>query len=407
VLVLIDQSGSVAPRARAQAQVRAIGLAVIERLRQSAQPGDTLEVAFFGASVQPAVPRASLRDAPLDLALTEALSRSQSLGGTLFDQAFAAALALPDPEVDVLIISDGLPDSATVRDPAGRERYAAALRAQVEQLAARRRHVSFALIGTVERSAWLALWQAAAERTGGVLAELRDSNAAASAEASAMAAAFADAIDASRPTPTPTPLPTATPRPTPTPTPQPTATPRPTPRPTSLPAAAPVAALTATPAATATARPDAAPRPESPLLPLLAGTGLCLASGLLMLAVIGGGLTLARRRARHHAAHVLPADEGCLEIYDATSDAVRRVELRAHAVGEVLTIGGGVPEGRVMAALALTPRGPRLEGRDAPLQFDGRSVQQHMLFDNDVVYLDRFILYYHNFFRQRSLEAEA
>jgi len=34
-------------------------------------------------------------------------------------------------------------------------------------------------------------------------------------------------------------------------------------------------------------------------------------------------------------------------------------------------------------------------------------VLQHLLFDGDVLHLDRFVLYYHNFFRPRPSLAEA
>jgi hypothetical protein len=139
----------------------------------------------------------------------------------------------------------------------------------------------------------------------------------------------------------------------------------------------------------------------------------------------------------------LAADEGVLELYDPETDQVERVELRAMQPGEIWLIGGGsacqicvdagqAPGGRVdweadargagaaapagalvetppaegaqeMAALILGHDGPRIEARRDALYYEGRRVLAHRLFDGDHLYLDRFVLYYHNFFRQRAL----
>lgn len=106
----------------------------------------------------------------------------------------------------------------------------------------------------------------------------------------------------------------------------------------------------------------------------------------------------------------ISADEGILEIYDPEKDAVQRIEMQVLGPGEVKTIGSH-PQCAIClddeagpgehAALIMTPRGPLIESRGAALWCGGRKVKQHLLFDGDHLYLGRFVLYYHNFFRQR------
>jgi len=106
----------------------------------------------------------------------------------------------------------------------------------------------------------------------------------------------------------------------------------------------------------------------------------------------------------------IAGDEGILEIYDPEKDAVQRIEMDTLRLGEVKTIGSDPrcaiyldddAEPRERAALIMTPGGPLIESRGGALWCAGRKVKQHLLFDGDHLYLGRFVLYYHNFFRPR------
>lgn len=425
-LLFVDQSGSVAAYTPTQTLARDVTLAFVQGLRAASPPESTLELIFFGGQPRQVISPTVLSDERLDARIRQAFARSGSLGGTRFDLAFALALERGRAGDVVVIISDGVPETGAPLAGHARQAHIATLEGQAEALAARPMTVFFCALGR-EMPDWASLWSRLTDRTGGAAFALRNA---------ADAQRAGEAIALARPRlvtqATATPLPSATPLPAATL--EPTITPVISATPSPVLAAAPVVVP---PATTAPAAPF---DPSALALVCLAGLGGACA---LVVAFSLGFLSVALRSlgTRHAAAAIpAPADEGCLEIYDPETDAVRRIELRSHAVGEVLTLGrtpdctirldvdagdaGGcgldpiepeaqpvtaVPE-RVacdaapMAALVLAPDGPRLESRGAPLYFDGRSVRRHLLFDNDVLYLDRFVLYYHNFFRQRAVD---
>jgi hypothetical protein len=134
------------------------------------------------------------------------------------------------------------------------------------------------------------------------------------------------------------------------------------------------------------------------------------------LSVVGGiGVLIAMTR--QPAPPPLPPlrDEGTLEIFDPDRETSQRADLHTMVLGEVWGIGGDVQcrlhvegvEPIEQAVLIMTPDGPLLEARATPLTWEGRSIQAHLLFDGDELYVGRLIIVYQNFFRQRPpSEAE-
>ncbi|MCS6846981.1 MAG: VWA domain-containing protein [Anaerolineae bacterium] len=442
--LLVDQSGSVAGYATTQALARETTLALVRNLRLEGDAEDVLELVFFGAQPRLVISPTHLNDAQLDARILEAFARSYSMGGTRFDLAFALALERSQAGSVVIVISDGVPETGAPLMGQARQAHVATLKQQAEQFAARRIPLFLCLLNR-EPQGWSELWPELTGLTGGGAVVARNAK-----DAQRAAQVVAAAARRLGPGATPTVMPTRTPVPsaTPAPTIVPSATPSPVPAATPMLATAPdVVRPTPLPTAAAVREPEWASRFDLPAVALgcLAGVGgvcaLALAVMLSILAVMRRGLARAPAAATH-----VPADEGCLEIYDPETDAVQRIELRSHAMGEVLTIGcashcdiqlnADLPDRRSvtraaldssadeplladaapsdaslddapMAALVLAPDGPRIESRNAPLYFDGHSVRQHRLFDNDVLYLDRFVLYYHNFFRQRAVDESA
>lgn len=443
-LLFVDQSGSVATYTPTRTLARDITRAFVRELRLQGDAEDTLELVFFGAQPRPVISSTRLSDAQLDARILDAFARSYALGGTRFDLAFALALERGQAGDVVIVISDGVPETGAPLVGQVRQAHVAMLERQTEQFAARRIPLFLCLLNR-EPPEWSALWSRLAGLTGGTSFVVRDATDA--RQAARMVVAAGRIAEQATPTLAPTVSPSATETPVPSVTPSATPSPAPTmaPMPTSTSAAASSAVQT-TPASTAVAvlGTERASRFDLSALALACLAGLGSVCALAFVAVLGGFVVARRGLARAHAAmsHT-PADEGCLEIYDPETDVVQRVELRSHAVGEVLTLGRApgcairldadradalgasgcafdsfadgsqltdvAPEDAAyndvpMAALVLAPDGPRLESRSAPLYFDGRSVRQHLLFDNDVLYLDRFVLYYHNFFRQRAVD---
>ncbi|MFC1464719.1 MAG: VWA domain-containing protein [Candidatus Brachytrichaceae bacterium NZ_4S206] len=442
-LLFVDQSGSVATYTPTRTLARDITQAFVRELRLQGDAEDTLELVFFGAQPRPVISPTRLSDAQLDARILEAFARSYALGGTRFDLAFALALERGQAGDVVIVISDGVPEIGAPLVGQTRQAHVAMLKRQAEQFAARRIPLFLCLLNR-EPPEWSALWSGLAGLTGGTSFVVRDATDA--RQAAQMVVAAGRIVEQATPTLTPTASPSATETPVPSMTPSATPSPVPT---TSMPtstsaAASSVVQTTPAPTAVAVLEAERASRFDPSALALACLAGLGSVCALAFVAILGGFVVARRGLARAHAAmsHT-PADEGCLEIYDPETDVVQRVELRSHAVGEVLTLGrapgctirldadpsdahgasgcafdsfaDGSPLPAVapvdaayddvpMAALVLAPDGPRLESRGAPLYFDGRSVRQHLLFDNDVLYLDRFVLYYHNFFRQRAVD---
>ncbi len=388
VAILVDQSRSVAAASDMQMLAREITLAAIRQLRASAHEGDTFHLVFFGAKAVTEMDAAPLLDDSLDGQVKVAFTKSRSLGGTAIAETLAGMLEYA-PLTGVILITDGIPDTSQTQTPDGRTAYADRLRALAAQFDRRDVKVAVLLIGQPQRDAWLAVWRDLASVTGGVLVEIP------SVEDVGRAAG---ALAAFSPAATPVPTPVSTRRLSPTPDSAPTATAAPRPSHTVVP--------------TSTSEPAA--RVTSPAwLPVLIGAGL---------AVAAIGLILAARTLKMAPKPASPAsegDEGILEICDPQTGDMQRVELCDMALGEVWGIGNS-PQCRIRigreagedeyAVLALTPDGPQIESRGAPLWYDGHPVKRHLLFDGDDVYLGRFVIGYQNFFRQRGasdLDEEA
>jgi hypothetical protein len=374
VVLLIDQSASVLNQPALRSLARDAALAVLDRLHQSDRSARVVEVRFFGTRATTVISAEVAATATL---LDAAFEQSTSLGGTAFLTVLTDLLDDPSSNADVILITDGIPDP--VEDATA---YRAQMNALAQQFAQRNIVVSALLIGSAPRGEWLTMWLDFTSITGGLAREIRSSDEVAPA---VQALPFI--------APTPTPQPTATLNPTPVPS--PTASHTPTAIATPLPIIKPT---TANPPVT-----NAAPWPWV----------------LLLIGTVGviGGLGAIAYMARKPEPPALPPlhDEGTLEIFDPDRETSQRADLHTMALGEVWGIGGDVQcrlhvegaEPIEQAALIMTPDGPLLEARATPLTWEGRTIQSHLLFDGDELYLGRLILVYQNFFRQRPpSEAE-
>lgn len=199
--------------------------------------------------------------------------------------------------------------------------------------------------------------------------------------------------------------------------------------PTSVPLQPIILIVTATPSIAATDAPLApfVARLESAALTVVR-VGLCGIVFLFVSIVLTASRVAGRRRRYRQTPVSRPvADKGHLDICSAeleTTGEMKRVELEPYVMGEILTVGQGAQFGIdlcgvgsapldsdahaelpsthdvTLAALIFTPRGPVIEGRAAPLCVEGQVVAQHLFFDGDVVYLDRYAIFYTNFFRR-------
>lgn len=370
-VLLIDQSNSMLNRSATRGLVRDTALATLDRL---AQPDRTVQVYFFGASVTAVITAGQSSGALLDTALEQ----STSLGGTSFLTTLTQLFDQSASSADVVLITDGIPDP--VEDPRA---YQTQMRVLAQQFAQREIVVSALLIGPVDGTDWLTMWQDFAAITGGVAREIRSTSEVHAAVVALPGLALA---------PTSTPIASLTPMRVDTPTVTPTVT-----------ATLKVTAIsTPNPAAVATLIP---PQPKiTPALPwaiLIVGT-IGVMGGL-------GWLVVMARKRTPPAAPANITDEGTLEIFDPDREASQRADLHTMGLGEVWGIGGDLQcrihvegaEPIEQAAVIMTPDGPLLETRGTPLSWEGRVIQTHLLFDGDELYLGRLILTYQNFFRQR------
>ena len=375
LVLLIDQSTSVLNQPATRSLVHDAAFAALDRLQQPERSAHAVEVRFFGASATTVITAAT---PSLVSQLETAFAQSPALGGTAFLSVFTELFDTPSAKADVILITDGIPDpveNATA--------YRSQMRVLAQQFAQQDIVVSALLVGSPERSQWLAMWQDFTAITGGVTREIRSADDISSAVA---------ALPFTAPAPTPTPFPTAIPVPTRTSS------------PTAMPVSTPTATLLPTVKPT-TMQPPPATTPPWPWVLLLVGT-LVVMGGLGALAV------MAHRPAAPPPAPPL-CDEGTLEIFDPDREAAQSADLHTMALGEVWGIGGAVQcrlhvegaEPIEQAALIMTPDGPLLEARGTPLTWDGRTIQTHLLFDSDELYLGRLIVTYQNFFRQRPPRA--
>jgi len=381
IVILVDQSRSVAGVPTMQVLAREVTLAAIAQLRDSAREGDTLRLVFFGAKAVTAIEDAPLLDDSLDDRVRAAFAASRSLGGTAIVEALAEIFERA-PLTDVLLVSDGIPDTLDTRTPEGRTAYAELLRTLASRFREHDILLHVFLIGRRRADEWLAVWPDVAGASGGGLVEiatLDDVNRVAGA-----LVVFAPAA---------TPVPTLVPTVPPTPPPSPALESTPAPQPTR--ALAPMA------------MPDVLSEDTPPTwLPIVIGAGIITAAIGLILA----GRSL--KSSRNHAGPMLGGDEGLLEICDPQTGDLQHIELRDMVLGEVWGIGNS-PHSHIRlgretgedeyAVLVLTPDGPLIESRSEQIWFDGQQVSKHLLFDGDDVYLGRFVIGYQNFFRRRGV----
>ena len=426
-VVLVDQSNSVTANPPVRALATQVTVELITQMHEHASLNDVVSLVLFGTRMSVAVTPTALADVTLITRTQAALSANQSMGGTALADVLSNTLGLLPATTDVILVSDGAPSLTNESSQVERDAYAARLRALAAEYAQRHITLSILLIGP-DAHVWAPMWQEVAGTDGGAFANGIYIEIASADDLAMLARASAQLMVSLAPSPTP--LPTATPQPTHTSVPSatlPPATAMATAVLATTPTAAPISAateraaasVTPTFAATAVAMTETlgSAAPGVSWGAVAAGAGLCVVGVLIV-----RGSRRANRRAKAAAAQPAPADEGVVEVYDAETDGVERVELRGLAVGEVWLIGsgpqcqihldcevvkGGTETGE-LAALMVTEEGPRIESRGVPMYFDGRAVQVHRLFDGDHLYLDRFVLYYHNFFRQRvALDEES
>lgn len=401
-VILVDRSNSVMNSSPVQSLTTQTTLQLIQQLREHAIAADTVSVVLFGNRMSTVVTPTALEDDKLAARVQALLVADRSMGGTLVADALSNTLKAYPVATDVILVTDGIPSLANESSVTERTTYTARLREIAADYAQRHVTLTTLLVGSTNGD-WASVWRVIADTTGGVYAEI---------------ATAADLLPdlgriEQRLTPTPTPQ-----RATETPA-SPTATRQATsmtaPAKTPVPVTAAVQATqpvgTVIPTATSNVSVPAGTTqvPSTPWAAIVAGVGICLLLALLLVRAI--------RRPKAIPPQSAPVDGGVLEKYDAETDDVERVELSGLGLGEVWLIGpgpqcqihlNGARDGQdVQAALTMTEDGPIVESRGVPMYVEGRAVQTHRLFDGDHLYLDRFVLYYHNFFRQRvALDEE-
>ncbi|HEY4687750.1 MAG TPA: vWA domain-containing protein [Anaerolineae bacterium] len=375
---LVDQSRSVVNTPEAQMLAREATEASLIRLRSFASNTDMVRIIFFGArATTTAITATRLLDPALDARVSAAFDQSASLGGTPLAEVLADLLNALDSTTDVILITDGIPDSDSTQSAADRIIYAQHLRDLGAMYARRGVTVSIVLVGLTPRAEWLPAWQDLAATAKGIVLMVQKPE-----DVSRVEQAFAAFAPIATPVPTADVAVTHVPNPTATPQPSPTKT--------------------------STAQPIVSNPPKTngstfPWLPVIVGTALV--AGLI-------GAWFIRSRPAAKTAELIPSDEGVLEICDPQTGDMQRIELRDLALGEVWGIGNS-PQSRIRlgrdvgeeeyAVLVFGPEGPRIESRGVPMWFDGHPVKTHLLFDGDDVYLSRFVIGYQNFFRRRDV----
>ena len=441
-VVLIDQSGSVMGYPGPRELTRKTAQTLLLELRSTdIEHDDTISIDVFGAQRRRLVSETMLDTPDIGTRIDQAFNTIGSLGGTVFDQTLRDVFSETLSYNNVILITDGWPDPADGATEMDRFAYGNQLRTIAQEFAQRGTPISVLLTGNFNRAQWLPVWQDVGDITGGVVLEIKTV-----ADLSMLSGHFVvKLLPSATPTlspPTPSPAPTATVIPSPTPTPEPTKTAPPTVAPTLPPATAtaiptrPIAS--STPLApiilVVTATPVPVPTEIAPatltarvwsVATTFARIGLCGVVFLFVSIVLTASRVTGRRRRRCAASAPILADAGQLDICSVeleTSGEMKRVDLKTYVLGEVLMIGHGpqcdidlngidqmipvtgiVPAqsrpDHVMAALTFTQHGPLIEGRAVQLCVDGQVVHQHLLFDGDMVYIDRYAIYYTNFFR--------
>jgi hypothetical protein len=440
LLILVDQSGSVANLVTAQRLARDCTATTITAWRRI-NPAASARVDFFGSETRPALGPKPVADLDWPTILRPRFAQPQDLGATEFHRALQSVLNETTPISDVVIITDGMPDPIGNSDAAGQQAYGDLLHQLSLRLAERGTRLSIILVGDSGRDAWDAVWRSLVSHRNGIVAEVRNTAQLPMLDTAWSALPAYPVSQPQPPTSSPTPSVTSTVTPMP-PTPQPSATTR---TPVHTPATQVQAVLnpTAPPAITRQpTSPSPAPsplptlpeRPDQPssqpnlwLIGSLAALGMLVSFG-----VVAIGLR-TRTRVRHTAfqpRQLGVADAGWIEIHGEDDEPLQRLELRAFVLGEVVNLGyapnsdvrlpsvaaieaqeAGLvnadviePDGE-QAVLILTPQGPLIEARGGKLHHEGQAVRQHLLFDGDTLELNRCQLYYHNFFRQRPVET--
>jgi hypothetical protein len=382
-IMLVDQSRSVAGASERQALARQTTLAVVRQLRSFAQEDDSLSLIFFGATPKAALETAQLLDASLEARIQDAFSDSTSLGGTAIAEALDGLLGQEPPATVVILITDGVPDTPGLHSPGGPEVYADRLSELGTRHAHRGTMLVILLIGEAGWEAWLPVWKDLAATTQGILVEIQS---AADIEAAAQMLNRLAPIGNPAIVSTPEEVTAAAPSPTPHPTARPT--------------------HTTSPPRNAAGTETQTARREPSWLPAVIWAGIATAIVALIIFI-----RLSRASSKP-AVSVADGDEGVLEVCDPQTGDMQRIELRDLELGEVRGIGnkpdcrirlGREPGDEEYAVLVLTPDGPLIESRGAPMWFDDHAITRHLLFDGDDVYLGRFVLGYQNFFRRRQV----
>jgi hypothetical protein len=435
LIILVDQSGSIVNRESTQrlAQKATERTLAFWQMAHYLHPSAAARIDFFGSQTRRAAGPELVSDPRWPERLQRAFAQSVDLGATEHEQALKQLLADSPAPADVVLISDGLPDPIGQSDAVGQQAYADLLVQLAARLAERGTRLSVVLIGDVNRARWFGVWQAMTDLRSGTLIEVRNESDISKLDRALsrlyIAAPTVTALPLSA---TPTSAPSSTVQPSATPTLLPnTATPLPQPTSTSTPIVQQgpitpaVTGKPSLPTLTTQPSPTVAPVPQSPSSTSRSSISLwAIGGGLLMLLMVVLVLATRRPSPRYKPAQALPtpaADEGWLEVHGGDDlielESPCKFELRKRVLGEILTIGyentcdirlpsptgAGVTPASLgeQAILTLTPRGPLIESRRGQLLFEGRVVRQHLLYDGDLLELDRCQLCYRNFFRQR------
>lgn len=398
-VILVDRSNSVMNNSPVRSLTTQTTLQLIQQLREQAIAVDTVSVVLFGNRMSAVITPTALEDDKLAARVQAVLAADRSMGGTLVADALSNTLKAYPAATDVILITDGVPSLANESSVTERAAYTTRLHEIAADYAQRRVTLTTLLIGSTSGD-WASVWQVIADTTGGVYAKI--STAANLPNLGRIEQRLTPTPQQATETPV---LSTATQQATNTPVLAKT----PVPVTAAIQAAQPVETVIPTASSNVSVPARTTQAPSTPWAAIAAGVGFCLLLVLLLVRAI--------RRPRAIPPQSAPVDGGVLEKYDAETDDVERVELSGLGLGEVWLIGPG-PQCQIhlngardaqdiQAALTMTEDGPVVESRGVPMYVEGRAVQAHRLFDGDHLYLDRFVLYYHNFFRQRvALDEE-
>lgn len=384
-ILLIDQSGSVVNASAVRALARQTSAEALRQLRANAGVEDTIQVIFFGARMVTVITPTLVMDTSIDERLQTALADSHPLGVTPIAETLESVLQNAQAATDVILITDGAPDTAETGTRAGQLAYAERLRQLAARYAGHGLTLSVVLIGQSASQDWRMLWQDVASTSKGAMLEIHSPE--------DVNPALQTLVTTLAPTPTPSPRPTLR------------ATVRATLAPTSTPVCPGAMGCPTTATPSFTEHVKGTPTVSSPARFALLGLGTL--SGLVALR---WALKLVRQR--RPKAQSAAGDEGFLEIYDTHTGEMRRIELLGLTLNQAWSLSCGpspsihpkTQEGEIeCAVLHLTSNGLQIESRGETLWFEDRPVRKQQLFDGDRVQVGQYTLTYQNFFRRRGV----